>query len=325
MNLHHADWKRALILSTLGRLLIELGVLVGVIFAGAALLAPYSTKADLVGQFLLQGACVTVLVLAVTVLRADLLRSAVLVAALIVQASALRPDFTTPGAVARQAPTVRLLFANMLNGNQRKEEALEAILREDADIVVLAEILEDWPPAIRRLAGSYPYRADCFSSYRCDVIVLSRLPMVEPQLERSRNPRAYMALGEVQTVAGTLTVAGTHFRRPIPLGNLGTQMGQAKYLMDHLPKDDRPTVLVGDFNSVTWGRVISGIQQETGLVAVNGLEGTWPSQLGWPLRLPIDHVLLSDGVRLVERRVIDMPGSDHKSVVVDLAIREQDA
>lgn len=39
------------------------------------------------------------------------------------------------------------------------------------------------------------------------------------------------------------------------------------------------------------------------------------------LEIAIDHVLVSDSVRVLDRRIVALEGSDHKSVVVRVAAR----
>ena len=54
-----------------------------------------------------------------------------------------------------------------------------------------------------------------------------------------------------------------------------------------------------------------------------GLELTFPSDSSPLVQVSIDHVLHSDGFRVVDRRLGPALGSDHLPVVVDLALIEQ--
>ncbi|NIR40837.1 MAG: hypothetical protein GWN07_33670, partial [Actinobacteria bacterium] len=35
----------------------------------------------------------------------------------------------------------------------------------------------------------------------------------------------------------------------------------------------------------------------------NGIGATWPAQLWWPVRIPLDHVLHTDDLTAVEREI----------------------
>ncbi len=90
---------------------------------------------------------------------------------------------------------------------------------------------------------------------------------------------------------------------------------------------DQPAVVLGDFNADRDHAPFRGLL-DTGLRDAHdergrGLARTFPA--GLPV-LQLDHVLVRDGsgARLVVRdvREVRLPGSDHKTVVADLAVLE---
>ncbi len=118
---------------------------------------------------------------------------------------------------------------------------------------------------------------------------------------------------------GPLTVFGTHLMRPIGVGDLEGQMAQADLLARHIEVVPGRRVVVGDFNAVPWGRVVSTLETRTGLRVLPGLEGTWPAPMPWPLRLPIDNVMVSADTIVASRRVGPVVGSDHSPIIVQLS------
>jgi endonuclease/exonuclease/phosphatase (EEP) superfamily protein YafD len=50
-----------------------------------------------------------------------------------------------------------------------------------------------------------------------------------------------------------------------------------------------------------------------------GVHATWPANV-WALMIPIDHVLVSQEVRVRRRRLGPALGSDHRPVVVDFEL-----
>jgi endonuclease/exonuclease/phosphatase (EEP) superfamily protein YafD len=51
----------------------------------------------------------------------------------------------------------------------------------------------------------------------------------------------------------------------------------------------------------------------------HGIGATWPA--GWPLGVPIDHVLASGDVQLRNFRVLRAIGSDHRPISAEFASR----
>jgi endonuclease/exonuclease/phosphatase (EEP) superfamily protein YafD len=82
-----------------------------------------------------------------------------------------------------------------------------------------------------------------------------------------------------------------------------------------------PVVLVGDLNTTSWSPFFSDLLSASGLRDSRlgyGVEATWP----WfplPLRIPIDHCLVSSHFDVKARRVGRNVSSDHRPIVVELA------
>jgi endonuclease/exonuclease/phosphatase (EEP) superfamily protein YafD len=66
-----------------------------------------------------------------------------------------------------------------------------------------------------------------------------------------------------------------------------------------------------------------GFCRTTGLRLCKGRldpRGTWPARLPAWASAPIDHVFASDGIRMVSRRVLGSGGSDHRALMVEIAL-----
>lgn len=83
-----------------------------------------------------------------------------------------------------------------------------------------------------------------------------------------------------------------------------------------------PAIVAGDFNATldhsVFRRAISGCW-DTGAEVGRGLVGTWPS--GWPrwLGAHIDHVLVTESLAPVSLDVLDVPGTNHRALVANIA------
>lgn len=82
---------------------------------------------------------------------------------------------------------------------------------------------------------------------------------------------------------------------------------------------DMPKIILGDMNHTVWSPYIKKLMNETGTTPNSGAYGsqtTWYAGVPWPLRLPIDMVLLSDDMNLYECRVGPSIKSTHFPLVI---------
>ncbi len=148
---------------------------------------------------------------------------------------------------------------------------------------------------------------------RWGVALLARVPCRDVEvlsLGKLRRDPARRAVVRCTTVVGgrELVVHGTHMSHI-------THLSPAQYrrLARLLPPLDRPALLAGDMNM--WGPPASSF-----------FAGWRRAVIGrtWPAHRPhsqLDHVLVTPAVDVVDARVAEATGSDHRPVVVTLALR----
>ena len=211
------------------------------------------------------------------------------------------------------------------------------LLHERCDVSAFARILDEVNPDVvvtQELApGPAEVLASAFPNHR-----------LRPSLDftgRGVAARLEVSFGEIEMPGrnGTSAVlsidghrvrlAGIHLVNPINFPwwvSARRRRLQLDGLFDWIGSADRPLVVAGDFNaSPIWPayrRMSAGL---TDLVAELGEsegvtpEKTWAWRPGWPRMLRVDHVFGS-GLRATASRVLEIPGSDHHAVVVDLVI-----
>src|SRR5262249_47853040 len=122
-------------------------------------------------------------------------------------------------------------------------------------------------------------------------------------------------------VHGTsLTIVGSH---PLPPGGreysrLRNQ--QLDAVARFINGQAGPTVLLGDLNATPWNFYFRRFVKSTGLKDSSmgfGLQPTWPAGF-LPLRIPIDHCLLSPELKVVRRLVGPNVGSDHLPLILEV-------
>ena len=121
-----------------------------------------------------------------------------------------------------------------------------------------------------------------------------------------------------------LSILTIHPRAPIRHGHfeLRNQMLQAGAMYARRLND--PKILVGDLNTTMWSRHFRDLIDLSGLKS--GREGfqvlpSWPTFLRFRwLMIPIDHCLVSRGVRATKVATGQRIGSDHLPLIVELKI-----
>ena len=92
----------------------------------------------------------------------------------------------------------------------------------------------------------------------------------------------------------------------------------------HLQDGSKPTILVGDFNCVPWSPFMKDMLETIDLRDSRvgfGYHASWPTDL-IPLRIPIDHAFVSDGIHVSDRQLLGTTGSDHFPLVLEFSINE---
>ncbi len=128
-------------------------------------------------------------------------------------------------------------------------------------------------------------------------------------------------------IGGTsVRLLGTHPLSPSTEERARLRDAQLGFARDWSAESGGRRVVAGDLNATPWSlpfrRLVSGgslMNSQRGY----GLELTFPSGSSPLVQVPIDHVLHSDGLRVIDRRLGPAIGSDHLPVVVDLALVER--
>jgi endonuclease/exonuclease/phosphatase (EEP) superfamily protein YafD len=252
-------------------------------------------------------------------------RPAAAVAALCVlaHASPLAPYLLPRSAPAPLAALpVRILLLNVLTVNDRFDAVAALVWREDPDVVGLLEIDDRWSRALAPLRARYPYHVEHPQQDNFGIALFSRIPLGNVALRRLEHDAVRIAVGELD-VAGRRTVL--LLAHPVPPAGGGPARLRDRQL-DALARirnefEGREAIVIGDLNTSPWSPRHARLETLAHLAnAARGL-GTfpsWPTALPW-LMIPIDHCLLSPGLRAASLRLGPPVGSDHLPLIVEVA------
>jgi endonuclease/exonuclease/phosphatase (EEP) superfamily protein YafD len=307
------------------------GVLRAAALAAAVLIVlgfggPLWFRLDALAHFRLHLAAAALLVGAVALLAGARRAGLAALAAAVLAVAGLGPALRPAERPAAPGPTVALTVAvaNVDFTNDRAEEVERALAALDADVLVTLESASRFRREDGPLRQAYRSVVNRVRYIYTGNWLWTDLPLIDGE-KRDWAPDAPAVVRARLALAGdaTVDVLGLHFRRPVT----ETQQAQLDGLPDAAPDLAAPLIVLGDFNAAPWSEAVARAARTLGVEPVGGLRFTWRSKLsGWfgplgPLMsLPIDHALVSPGVGVEWARTFEIPGSDHRGVLLRLQV-----
>jgi endonuclease/exonuclease/phosphatase (EEP) superfamily protein YafD len=227
--------------------------------------------------------------------------------------------FARPCADDGNGTHLRIVSANVLMHNAQLDELAQDILRQDPDVIVFQELLSDIETFSPELAAAYPYRVSTEVQW---MTIASRLPLDNGRrLTVGYKDRARDPLATTINVGGQpITLLGLHAVPPRSKTTFDEHREQYELLEREVSNAPGPVLVVGDFNATLLSPYFANFLMSTGLRIASSerFQRATYHPTRW-MGVRIDHVLLS-GMSVCDERVIDLAGSDHEGVVVDVRV-----
>lgn len=219
-----------------------------------------------------------------------------------------RPAGAPDGAI------VRVLALNLLRSNEGAlARALAEVAAHDPDVLFCSEVTPGWLAGLAPALPQLPYRCVRADPGYFGVALFSRWPLAESAVIPLGYAWAPAVRAVVTTPTGALGVLGVHTPRPGDgprCAERDRALAAVPATLASLPPQH---VVLGDCNATPWNAAFRSLLAATGLREARGggWLPTWPSMLPWPLRIPIDHVLVGEGIGVAGCDVGGDFGSDH--------------
>ncbi|MCA9241080.1 MAG: endonuclease/exonuclease/phosphatase family protein [Planctomycetales bacterium] len=219
--------------------------------------------------------------------------------------------------------SLRVMSLNVLTSNSRYDDVLRLVDNEDPDVLVLMEINQAWATAMAPLAGRYGAvkvdpRSDNFG-----MALYTRLPVAGMEIIEIAESRTPTIAAELLLSGQGVSVLATHPLPPTSAAYAGSRDRQLAEAAKWAAARSEPTILLGDLNVTRFSPRFRSLLRRSGLndsAVGHGYRATW--YVGRLIGLPIDQVLYSDALAVVDRRIGPGVGSDHRAVIVDFTLRE---
>lgn len=275
---------------------------------------------ELLAHFRLQYFIAALALLAAFILQRVPLYSIAMLGAAVINGGYLVPWYQGEQA-AGEGTSLKLLYANVLSSNDDVGRLLAVIEKEAPDMIVLLEFSTGWQAAAANLRSTYPisYLQPRDDNY--GIALFSRRPLTSVHHVDSP-PRGHPTIVARFAFDGQpLTLIATHASIPVGADNFAARNEQLESVAELVRHTAGPVVILGDLNASLWDRHYRAFEAATALRNARlgfGLMPTWPTFLPFAM-IPIDHVLLSSDLDVVELRRGPRIGSDHLPLIVTVA------
>jgi endonuclease/exonuclease/phosphatase (EEP) superfamily protein YafD len=233
----------------------------------------------------------------------------------------LQPYGKTGDPIGQPAAELRILTSNVEFG-QATGALVAAVREEKPDLVFVQECDDACARTLRRdLAADYPHHRAVGGDGAAGSVILGRLPLTAADgVEASMGMPA--AVADVDGTSVRLQLA--HPMPPVP-GQVGLWRAELGRLRAAVAADTRtPTVVAGDFNAsqdhAAFRRILDAGVRDAARLAGSSRAPSWPARTTPAFGAQIDHVLVSEDFSARDARFLDLPGTDHRALLVDLTL-----
>lgn len=224
-----------------------------------------------------------------------------------------------PGA----ARPVKLLIANVNSSNPDTAPFLKRITDEEPDLVLVIEVSPHWVDALEALRADYPHQVLSARRDNFGIALISRSPLQGPRIVTFGDADIPSVLTGVDVGGETVTFVGTHPLPPVGLHHARLRNDQLNTIAAFAALEEGPLIVAGDLNATPWSPVFRDFLDRSGLINSaegRGVFGSWPTFLP-PMAIPIDHLLHSGEIQIVDRTSGPAIGSDHLPQTVTFTVR----
>lgn len=222
----------------------------------------------------------------------------------------------------------RLVSINLHHRHARLGAVKDLILTERPDILLLTEYLPEHVAELQEMGDLFPFSKQADRDGSHEVLLLSRYVLRDAVFHRPLRAAPFFPVlnasicpaTEVDT--GCFTLIATHAARPMTGDDKWQKAGLSLAAELSAQAGGGRVVMAGDLNTTPWSARFSALTEIGGLrdsALGRGLQSSWLAR-SVLLGLPIDHILVGEGIAVTARRTGDYVGSDHFPVIADLAV-----
>jgi endonuclease/exonuclease/phosphatase (EEP) superfamily protein YafD len=229
------------------------------------------------------------------------------------------------GAEKLTGKSMKVASFNVLSSNKKYDQVLDELLKESPDIILLLELNQKWVLELQPLKVHYPHSLIEPQEGNFGIGLFSKMPFRLSKIERfGEVPSLY---AQVELGSEMVHLIGTH-----PLPPIGSQWSakrnrQMQAIAKFVKGKEGQCIVMGDLNMTPYSYVFQDFVKTTHLRDTSvgfGIQPTWQASMPF-FAIPIDHILVSEGFHVKQRKVHGTFGSDHSFISATLFLSEYDS
>lgn len=248
-----------------------------------------------------------------------------------------------PSVAHTESINLRLLITNLDVRNSDPPRTSNTIENLDTDVILLIELDETLKADLAGVRDQYPHRIEVIRDEGLGIALWSKHPIIDDEIKHLvSDRRASIHCTLKITDERRVRFIGLHPTPPALLVQQHDTSDErydsdirdaelvlvARAVAEHASqRSPDPIIVAGDFNDVAWSSTTRRFQALSALKDPRigrGLLNTYHADYP-PLRYPLDHIFLSDGIKVGHISRIHIPGSDHFGVLAELEIQPHTA
>ena len=229
--------------------------------------------------------------------------------------------------------TVGILLGNVLITNKNSSKFLNIISNTNPDLVLAMEVNSWWVEELQTLKQDYPYAIEHPLDNAYGMALYSKFPLSETEIQFLNHSKVPSFNTVVTLPSGdSFKFHGVHPVAPFPSDKYPENIGEngndhqkevaLKKIGELVSKNQRPSIVAGDFNDVSWSNTSRLFGQNGNLKDVRigrGLFNTFDAH-SMIMRWPLDHFFVSEGIAVVEFKRLPKFDSDHFPLFAEFSI-----
>ncbi len=302
---------------------------VGVILLWLALLAGmlgrYAWPLDLFAHFRLHYcALFSALAIALLYVGRRILAIASLVGAVVSAIPVVSYVWIPAQPASARSEAFRVVSINVWFRNHDYARIAEYLRTTNADAIVMQEATR---PAAMRLQALLPaYRYAHIDNEWHGAAVFSKWPLAAAASRPLAMYGSRAAYVQIDWRGSRFALLGVHLHWPLGARNARARNEELVVVSALARAQTGPLLVVGDFNTTQWSHHFQNAVRTSDLsdcARGQQVATSWPSYASW-IGIRIDHCLASRHWRVIDMRTGPHVGSDHRPLIVDLALETAD-
>lgn len=215
---------------------------------------------------------------------------------------------------------ISVLHINLFIENDSIQEVMQLIENEDPDILSLQELsIENYKLIEEDLDDLFTYKYVQPSDSTMGIGFFSKVSLSKTEtIFVDDNPIFDI---KIELKEGEVDLIFLHAPAPLNFEMWSSQNNLFKELSSLIESKEERVIVIGDLNAVPWHNELSAIIKNNNLKAVFYLPfGTYPVK-NTILKVPIDHIIISNRLNILKSKKVRIEGSDHFGIMAQVQMK----